>query len=183
MKLEAGMRAPSFEVQDAHGKIWRVPEGLEGNNHLLLIFLRHLGCPLCAKRLDEIAADYSKFQAAGANVMVVVEATRERARSYAAKKGLPMALAGDKEKNLYRGYSVETGGLTSFITPRVIKETARATLKGYFHGRLEGNELQKPAEFIISPAGKIQWAHYGEDISDSTGNDELIAQLKTITGK
>ncbi len=182
MKIEAGMRAPSFEVQDAHGRMWRVPEGLE-DSHLLLIFLRHLGCPLCARRLDEIAANYSKLEAAGAQVMVVVEATRERARSYAVKKGLPMALVGDKEKNLYRGYSVETGGLKSFISPRVIKETARATMKGYFHGKPEGNELQKPAEFIISPDGKIEWAHYGEDISDATDNDELVARLKSLTGK
>jgi len=182
MKLEPGMTAPSFEVEDAHGRIWRVPQGLEGK-HLLLIFLRHLGCPLCARRLDEIAAGYSAFDAAGADVMAVVEAGRERARSYAAGKGLPMALVGDKEKNLYRGYSVGTGSLRSFMSPRVIRETVRATMKGYFHGRPEGNELQKPAEFIISPDGKIAWAHYGEDISDFAGNDELVAQLKTITGK
>ena len=79
------------------------------------------------------------------------------------------------------GYGVERGGLMAFVAPSVLKASAKATLKGYMHGKFEGDELQKPAEFIISPDGEIKWAHYGKDISDATENKKLLAELSRIT--
>ena len=67
------------------------------------------------------------------------------------------------------------------LAPNVLKESVKATLKGYMHGKFEGDEFQKPADFIIAPDGKILWAHYGKDISDSTPNELLIAELSRVT--
>jgi len=177
MKLDVGAKAPSFEVEDARGKVWDVPRNM-GDRYLALVFLRHLGCPLCMRRIDEISNDIPRFDSAGADVLVVVESTPARVKSYTDKKGLRVALVGDRDKNLYRGFGVERGDFKSFLSPNVLKASVKATLKGYMHGKFEGDELQKPAEFIISPSGKIAWAHYGKDISDSTASDMLLRQLE-----
>lgn len=176
MKLDAGSVAPSFETQDAGGKQWKVP-GEPAGKYLVLVFLRHLGCPLCMKRIDELNSDAMRFNALGASVIAVVDGTSERVRGFASKKNLAISLVGDKGKKIYEAYGVERGRITAMLAPNVLKESLRATLKGYMHGKFEGDELQKPADFIIAPDGKILWAHYGKDISDSTSNEILIEEL------
>ena len=179
MKLDIGSKSPAFEAADAKGNQWKAPQG-PGGKYLVLVFLRHLGCPLCMKRIDDLNADATRFDALGASVIVVVEGTSERVRAYASKKNLTISLVGDKEKKIYGAYGVERGKITAMLAPKVLRESLRATLKGYMHGRFEGDELQKPADFIIAPDGKIAWAHYGKNISDSTPNDKLIEELSRI---
>jgi len=179
MKLDIGSKAPAFEAADAKGKQWKVPQEL-GGKYLVLVFLRHLGCPLCMKRVDELNSDVTRFDALGASVIAVVEGTSERVRTYASKKNLTISLVGDKEKKIYGTYGVERGKITAMLAPNVLRESIRATLKGYMHGKFEGDELQKPADFIVTPDGKIVWAHYGKNIGDSTPNDKLIEELSRI---
>jgi hypothetical protein len=62
----------------------------------------------------------------------------------------------------------------------------RSTLKGNLHGPFEGDELQKPAAFLINPQGKIALAHYGKNIADIISEDkffEVFNQLKQGKGK
>ncbi len=179
MKYKAGSTAPSFEVEDASGKVWKIPEGLEGRR-LALVFLRHLGCPLCLRKVDELNADAARFDALNASIMVIVQGTGARVKSFSSKKNLKISLVADKEKKIYGMWGVERGGIGAFLAPKVLKESAKATLKGYMHGKFEGDELQKPADFIIAPDGKIEWAHYGRNVSDSTENEILIKELDRI---
>ena len=179
MKLDAGSMAPSFEAQDAAGKQWKVPQEM-GGKYLVLVFLRHLGCPLCMKHIDELNSDAMRFNVLGASVVVVVDGTAERVRGFVSKKNLAIALVGDREKKIYGTYGVERGKIAAVLAPNVLKESVKATLKGYMHGKFEGDELQKPADFIVAPDGKILWAHYGKDISDSTPNELLIAELNRL---
>ena len=91
MKLDAGSMAPSFEAQDAESKQWKIPQEL-GGKYLVLVFLRHLGCPLCMKRIDELNSDAMRFNTLGAIVVVVVDGTAERVRGFVSKKNLAIAL-------------------------------------------------------------------------------------------
>jgi len=179
MKLKYGDAAPTFEAEDANGHIWQIPDDFK-NKPFILVFLRHLGCPLCMRRLDELKAEYSRFKGMGAELMVITQSTQERVRKYSAKKSIPYPLIGDKEKKIYSLFGVRSGGLGALLAPRVLKESAKATLKGYFHGPLEGDELLVPAEFIIGGDGKIAWAHYGSDISDSSPNEIILKELRAL---
>ena len=176
MKLERGASAPFFEAEDSHEHTWRFPDDFK-DKKLVLVFLRHLGCPLCKRRIDELKKDYLRFKESGAELMVIVDSTRPRVEKYADGKSIPYPLVWDKEKRIYSAYGVERGGLKAFLAPRVLKASLSATLKGYLHGPILGSELQKPAEFIIDKSGKVVWAHYGEDISDSTPNETLLREL------
>lgn len=180
MKLDKGAKALKFEAEDAKGRMWQMPEDQKGRN-LVLVFLRHLGCPLCMRRIDELKKEYGRFSEMNAELMVVVQSTKQRAAKYAEKKSIPYPLIGDKEKKLYDLFGVQRGGIAAFMAPRVLVASAKATMKGYFHGAFDGDELQKPAEFIIKPGGEIAWSHYGEDISDATGNEKIFNELKGLT--
>ena len=43
MLLHSGQNAPDFELYTVDGQRISLSERLEGKNHLLLVFLRHLG--------------------------------------------------------------------------------------------------------------------------------------------
>lgn len=177
--LTRGTAVPIFEAEDAHGHTWQIPDDFK-DKILVLVFLRHLGCPLCMRRIDELKDEYSRIKDIGAELMVMVQSTKVRVEKYSEKKSIPFPLVSDKEKKIYSLFGVERGGLAAFLAPRVLKESAKATLKGYFHGALEGDELQKPAEFIVGKSGKIEWAHYGEDISDSSPNEIILKELRSL---
>lgn len=177
MEVKIGEKAPEAVFEDNTGKTWRLPDDFNGKK-TVLVFLRHLGCPLCMRRIDELKSDFEKFKSHEAQVIVFVQSTWERARKYAEKKALPFMLVGDREKTVYSIYGVERGGVTALLAPSVLKKSLSATLKGYMHGPFEGDELQKPAEFVLDEKGVVIWAHYGKDISDSSDNEQLLKVLK-----
>lgn len=178
MDVKVGEKAPEAVFEDHMGKTWRIPDDFRGRR-VVLVFLRHLGCPLCLKRIDELKTDFEKFKELGAQLVVFVQSTWERTKKYAEKKAIPFLLVADREKTVYSIYGVEKGGIGAFLTPSVFKKSLSATLKGYMHGAFEGDELQKPAEFVLDENGMVIWAHYGKDISDSADNDQLMIALRS----
>jgi len=180
--LKIGSLAPEFEFEDQRGKKFRFPEDFKGK-WLALFFLRHLGCPLCMEKINELKKSEQKYQAEGVELFVVVQSTLNRVSQYAQKRGINFFLIGDYEKRLYALYQVFRGGISALLSPKVLIATTRATLKGNFHGRFEGDELQKPAIFIINPEGKLAFLEYGRDIASVMNEKRFFEVLKSLKGK
>ena len=176
MPLTVGQPAPKFEATDQKNQILVVPDGFRGKR-VALSFLRYLGCPLCLMKLDELLQNYSAYPAAGAGLIVVVQSLPGHVKRYAERKQVPFPILSDPERKLYSLYQVPSGGFKEYIAPAVLKATIQATLKGHFHGRLEGNEFQIPADFVIAPNGTLAFVHYGKDVSDFLPHAELMAAL------
>ncbi len=174
MVISNGVQAPVFETEDQHGNAVKVP----GDKKAVLMFMRYLGCPLCLQKIKGVAANIERFRAAGAEVMVVVQSTPGRVKIFAEKNGLPFTLISDRENKLYELYDVSVGGIRQFLAPNVLKESAKAMLKGHLHGRFEGKEFQIPAAFVIGTDGKVQLAHYGKDVADFGDMEDILEALK-----
>jgi len=117
---------------------------------------------------------------------VVVQSTEKRVKEYILKKGIKFNMIPDHERRIYELYGVAKGGVAAFLAPAVMVASIRATLKGNFHGPFEGDELQKPASFIIGPDGKLAFSEYGKNIADVTKEVKLFeafAQVKAKKGK
>jgi len=175
MALSVGNKVKDFTFIDQDGE-QRAWPGDFPENKLALFFLRHLGCPLCKMTVDELKEAYPRFDDKGVKVAVVVQSTPKRVAQYAGQKGLPYYLVSDREKNLYRAFEVNRGGLKEFMAPSAFKATIRATLKGHMHGAFEGDELQVPASFLLSPEGEVVHAYYGKDISDFGSVEDVLAK-------
>lgn len=180
MQIEVGAQVPSFEVTDGHGDLWRIPQVLEAGKPLLLVFLRHLGCPLCRQRVDELKEEHALFVEAGVELLVITQSSAKRVAKFASKQSIPYGIVGDREKRLYDLFGVKRGGLGQYATGRVVAKTVRAATKGYLHGRFEGDEFQMPAELIVAPDGRIAWSHYGTDVADASPNEVLLDALGQI---
>jgi len=172
--------APKFEFKDQTGKNFKFPDDFNGK-WLALFFLRHLGCPLCLEKIKELKKSEQKYKDQGVLVFVVVQSTASRVKEFSAKKQINFHLIGDFERRLYDLYQVAKGGLADFLAPSVLAASIRATFKGNFHGAFEGDELQKPAIFIIDPAGVLVFMEYGKNIANTINEKrffQVLAKLK-----
>jgi len=178
--LKIGAPAPGFEFEDQLGRKGKFPGDFKGK-WLGLIFLRTLACPLCMEKLEELKKNEQKYKDQGVEVFVVVQSTLKRTKDYGARKGINFRLLADLERKIYGLYEVALGGLSAFMAPQVMTASLRATFKGHLHGLPEGNELQKPAAFIIDPQGKLVFSDYGKNIADMLSEEkffQMLAQLK-----
>ena len=175
MTFGPGDKIEPFSFTDHAGKEWSFPDDFK-DTRLALFFLRHLGCPLCKEKVDELKARAADFESRSIKLAAVVQSTEKRSAEYAEKQGIGFSLVPDREKVLYTRFDVRKGGIKEFTAPKVLVSSIRATLKGHMHGKFEGDELQVPASFLLSAEGGIIYSHYGKDISDFGSVDELLAK-------
>ncbi len=179
--LKIGDQAPKFEFEETGGKKNNFPDDFKGK-WLGLFFLRTLACPICMQKIDELKKNEQKYRAEGVEPFIVVQSSAKRVKDYAAKKQIQLRLIGDLERKIYHQYGVEIGSLGAFFAPQVMTASIRATFKGHLHGMPEGNELQKPACFIIDPAGKLGFLEYGKNIADIITEDNFFKVLAALKG-
>jgi len=177
--LKIGDPAPKFEFEDQSGKKANFPDAFKGK-WTGLIFLRTLACPLCMEKINELNKSGRKYQEQGVELLVVVQSTANRVKEYSARKQIQLRLIGDLERKIYSLYGVEIGGLGAFFAPQVMSASIRATVKGHLHGMPEGNELQKPACFIVDPAGTLVYLEYGRNIADIIKEERFFQVLSGL---
>jgi hypothetical protein len=54
----------------------------------------------------------------------------------------------------------------------------RASFRGYFSGRVDGNLAQLPADFLIDEALTVREADYGKDVGDHLATDDIERWLR-----
>lgn len=163
MRLSIGNAAPPFEAYDLDGERLAL-----GGRRVLLSFLRYASCPMCLLRIDELMRAAPSLQTAGIEVVVVLHSPRERILGHV-HRSLPLRIVADPGRRLYRLYGVESSWrrlLWSTLQPTFYTRWAAATMRGYFGGAIDGEFARMPADFLISPDGRIERAHYGAAIGD-----------------
>lgn len=172
-----GSKAPAFSLTDGRSKPVSL-ELLQGKK-AVLVFLRHLGCPVCRFELSEWTRRAGEFKAAGAEVIVFVESGDASVAEFAHRKEVDFHLVGDAQRKAYKAYGVARGGLMAYVGPGAAKKALAVTLKGHMHGKFEGHELQLPADFVLDEKGTVIFSHLGAHIGDNTAIDTLLSVVKS----
>src|SRR5690349_15511636 len=79
--LKSGDRAPLVTLDDDTGRpreladLWR-------DRALVLLFVRHFGCPFCREHLADVRDRYGEFVEAGGEVAVITMGTPEQAATF-----------------------------------------------------------------------------------------------------
>ena len=166
-----GADAPEFEAVDGRGEAVRLAD-LRGRS-VVLVFLRHLGCPICRMELAEWSARHGEIASRNAELLVFVDSPADRVAEFAAQA--PFRVIADPEHAIYARYGVERGSLLQFAGAAA--SSLKATLRGHLHGRFEGDELRLPGDFVVAPDGKVRYAHVGRHIGDNTPVDALLREV------
>ncbi len=179
-RIQIGEQLPDFTVdtQDRDGvRLHSLFKGIT-----ILRVLRYVGCPTCRIDIHDILARYDEFTARGAQVLVVMQSSRESLRAQLAGEDRVLTFVCDTDLQIYKALAIDPAkdrdALIGGADPSAwAAKRARADAAGYLHGPSEGIELQLPAMFIVDEAGKVLYAHYGKTIPDIPTVDEMLAIL------
>ncbi len=141
-----------------------------------LQFRRFAGCPICSVHLREFTTRHEELAAAGIREVVVFHSGAEELRLY--RSDLPYDVLADPDRVLYTKFGVGRG-LRTVLHPRVALTGMRGLVRGAsLRGALNPSEdhLGQPADFLISPAGVLLAAQYGDNAADGWSVDEVLRQ-------
>lgn len=152
------------------------------NRLIHLQFRRFAGCPVCNLHLRSIVTRRTEIVAAGIREVIVFHSSAAELRKYTAE--LPLDFIADPDRKLYREFGVES-------SPRALLDPRGwpAILRGVAHdayatlrrkqaappAKPEGGSLGLPADFLISPDGRVLAAKHGAHVNDQWSVDELLA--------
>lgn len=165
MRLLAPFQAIDFEAYDIHGKHFRLSDVKD--KVTILSFFRDATCPFCNVRIFEYTQKHEEWAKLGIEVVAVFTSSPDKVKKFVDKNPRPFQTFGDPELEIYRKYLVEKSffkfikGLVMNI-PRFIK----GWLVGGRFNPINPHINLVPADFIITPKGRVIEAWYGRDVSE-----------------
>lgn len=102
--LEAGMKAPEFELPDRDGNIIKLSDF--GGKRAVLYFYPKDNTPGCTREALAFAADYPEYEALGVSVIGVSKDSEASHGKFADKYALPFTLLSDPETKTIQEYGV-----------------------------------------------------------------------------
>lgn len=183
-RIVPGARVAPRELVTIAGLRLVVPD----REHLVhLQFRRFAGCPICSFHLRSFARRGAELGAAGVREVVLFHSSADELRRYAGD--LPLALAADPEKELYREFGVESSP-RALLDPRAWPAILRAVAHGLWMMVREGRPLPPldpaggriglPADFLIAPDGRVLASKYGRHADDQWSVDEVLALARPV---
>ncbi len=186
-RLERGRSVPARTLQPVLGPPLTLPDP-ERLTHVQ--FRRFAGCPVCNLHLRSVVLRHEEIERAGIREVVLFHSPAEELREHVSH--LPFAVVADPDKLLYAEFGVEAHR-RALLDPRAWPAIVRAVLRGVGdllrgRGRLPattqpGGRIGLPADFLVTPGGRIAALKYGEHVYDQWSVDELLghaAELRTV---
>src|SRR5947209_7227014 len=172
MTFKPGDPLPIAEMKAVTGEAIRLPHP---KRLLHLQFRRFVDCPICNTHIAEFKKRVREIEAAGIEEVIVFHSSPASIRSY--QKDVPFLMVGDPKKTLYKAFGVETS--LGFISVKALGAAVRGVTHGHLGVRLGGGPFGLPADFLISPSGRISAVKYGTDAYDQWSVDELLTRAST----
>ena len=118
---------------------------------VLLIFLRHAGCPFSREALADIAARRPDIEAAQTTIVLAHMGGPEEGRKVFGNHGLDdLHQISDPCRGLYRAFGLRRGGLWKLFGPKVwLRSLEACVMHRHGFGRPTGDGLQMPGMFLI----------------------------------
>jgi len=165
MKLSAPCLAQDFQAHDTNGNLFKLSD--YKGKPIILSFFRDASCPFCNMRVYEFTQKYKEWEKLGIVVVAIFSSPANQIQNFITKHPRPFISIGDPELLIYDKYGIKSShiGLIKallFKIPRLvngIKKGAKTDFKN-------PNGYIIPADFMISPNGKIVDLWYGRDVAD-----------------
>ncbi|MBT4865995.1 MAG: redoxin domain-containing protein [Planctomycetaceae bacterium] len=149
---------------------------LSRSSRLLIVFLRHGGCPFCRETLAQLADCREEVEATGVRLALVHMMPDEEAHRLFTKYGLAdVARISDPEQKLHGALSLNKGSALDVMGPKVWWAGFKSVLiGGHRFGRPSGDVFQLGGAFLVHN-GEILAAHRSKT---SFEQPEFIALAK-----
>ena len=170
MKHRAGELFPHLELTTSLGKLLTIPAA--GARYTHVQFRRWTGCPICSTHIAQLRHNAGRIAAAGIHEVLFFHSSQEDVALFHAD--LPFDAIGDREKRYYRKLGIERSWAYA-MNPQAIWAALKGMLSTKFNLAMTGGPLGLPADFLVSPDGRIKAVRYGRHAYDQWSVDELLA--------
>ena len=118
---------------------------------LLLVFLRHAGCPFCREALSDLARARGVIEATGTRIVMVHMGDSAAMGSLTERYRLDgVDSICDRDQRLYRAFGLKRGRLWQLFGPKVVRRALReGVLFQHGIGIPSADSLQMPGLFLI----------------------------------
>jgi peroxiredoxin len=122
---------------------------------------------------------HEEIREAGGDVVAIFQYRAEPTFHFCRKRGVPFDCLGDPEREAYHAVGLERGSPREYIGPQLAKGFLRAARKGALAGNPQGGDVaQRPGTFVVSPEGKVLYAHYNRDSADHPRIDDVLDAVR-----
>ena len=117
---------------------------------LLVVLLRHGGCPFCRETLAKLKSARQEIAAGGVGVALVHLMSDPDAASLFARYGLSdLPRYSDPEGQLYEAFGLQRGAAGDVAGPRVWWRGLSATLRGHLPSKPKGDIFRLPGTILL----------------------------------
>jgi peroxiredoxin len=166
--LKVDDHAPSFELADGDGMLWR-SEDLLRSGPLAIVFYRGRWCAYCNAQLSALQEIHPKLAAAGASLVAISPQTQKHSYMTRDMHKLRFPVLSDQGNQVARRF-----GLVYRLSPELqtMYESIMTKLPGY-NGD-QSWELPLAATYIVQSDGKISWSRIDADWRKRPEPGELL---------
>lgn len=172
MSFKKGDAAPDVKLSNHRGEAVHLAD-LWAKRPLLLVFLRHLGCPLCFDHVARIREYFQTLTDKGLGVAAVTMGDAAQAAKFKESQRLPCDVLADPKLVGYAAYGLERGGLLNIAGPQMWWAGFKSVLK-FGAARPVGDIWQMPGAFLIDQGGKLVYAHHAAHSGDLESYDHIL---------
>jgi peroxiredoxin len=169
-----------IELPDHEGNSVRLGD-LWQEEPVVLVWVRHYGCVHCRSHAVELEGARSEFDAAGARVVLVGQATPRQAAHFRRRLEIDLPVLADEGRESYKAAGAKVATASELLGPKSVSQGLRKTFesRGKVHqGRIVGHPAQLGGAMVIAPGGEVTWSHMADDASDNASPDEILAAAR-----
>lgn len=134
---------------------------------LMLVFLRHFGCPFCKESLLQLAEHRRQLEAEGIGIVLVYMVDDKTAEAYLTEYGLnDVAQVSDPEEIFYKSFRLKRGSFLQLFGLKVwVRWVELAFRKKLFNTKPAGDVAQMPGIFLLQE-GKVVKEFVHKSVAD-----------------
>ncbi len=177
IRLKNGDTAPDFTVTSPWSSTEYTFVNRPQKNASVVFFLRYYGCLICQLDIKKIRDQIDIFNQNDLDVYVIIQSDTATIQSKTTETDWNFHIVCDPAASIYEKYGVMLGNIFQFLHPAGLPKVVKSLSVGHKHGKFEGEETQLPAVFRIGKDNKIQYAYYGQHISDLPDFQTIISKV------
>jgi peroxiredoxin len=129
---------------------------LAAGGPLVIVFLRHFGCPLCQEMVADVAARRATMTGNGATVVFVHMHPEPQAAAFFARYGVvDLQRVSDPDRTLYRAFGVPRARPMSWLSLGTLRHYLSAIVRGGHLPNLVGGDVGQMSAVVRIVDGHI----------------------------
>ena len=172
--LRVGSSLPIVNAQSIEGKEVSL-QSLLGNEHVLLVFYRGAWCPYCNFQVRELQKNAAAFQKLGVKPVLISVDQPGITKQVAKERGISLTLLSDPELEVHRAFRV-----VNRLDDARIAKLKRGNMDVEAHSGRTHQSVAVPAVFLLSPQGRVEFAHVERDYKSRPSAAQLLKHVGKV---